>query len=167
MHATKEAVLVKEHEPDVDITIFYTDIRAYGKGFREFVNRAKDEYGIKYVRAKPSEIRKDPGTGELRFWYEETLTGEMKEGSFDLVVLCTALTPSESNIELAKNLGVDVDEFGFFAKPEPLLAPLDTSREGIFVCGYCQGPKDIPDSIAEASGAAARAAEIVESQGGA
>jgi heterodisulfide reductase subunit A-like polyferredoxin len=166
MHATKEAVIVKDHEPDVDITIFYTDIRAYGKGFREFVNRARDEYGIKYVRAKPSEVRRDPITGELRFWYEETLTGEMKQGVFDLVVLCTALTPSEGNTELAKALGVKVDELGFFEKPKPLLAPFDTTREGVLMCGYCQGPKDIPDSIAEASGAAARAAEIVEAHGG-
>jgi heterodisulfide reductase subunit A-like polyferredoxin len=166
MHATKEAVIVKDHDPDVDITIFYTDIRAYGKGFREFVNRARDEYGIKYVRAKPSEIRKDPSTGELKFWYEETLTGEMKQGAFDLVVLCTSLIPSEGNVELAKRLGIEVDELGFFEKPERILAPFDTTREGILVCGYCQGPKDIPDSIAEASGAAARAAEIVETHGG-
>ena len=166
MHATKEAVLVKEHDPDAEVTIFYTDIRAYGKGFREFVNRAREEYGIEYVRAKPSDIRRDPGTGDLRFWYEETLTGEMKEGRFDMVVLSTSLTPSEGNTELAKSLGIDVDEYGFFVKPKPLRAPFDTTREGVFMCGYCQGPKDIPDSIAEASGAAARAAEIVETYGG-
>jgi heterodisulfide reductase subunit A-like polyferredoxin len=166
MHATKEAVLVKEHDPEAEVTIFYTDIRAYGKGFREFVNRAREEYGIEYVRAKPSDIRRDPGTGDLRFWYEETLTGEMKEGRFDMVVLSTSLTPSEGNTELAKSLGIDVDEFGFFVKPKPLRAPFDTTREGVFMCGYCQGPKDIPDSIAEASGAAARAAEIVETYGG-
>jgi heterodisulfide reductase subunit A len=90
----------------------------------------------------------------------------MKEGRFDMVVLSTSLTPSEGNTELAKSLGIDVDEFGFFVKPKPLRAPFDTTREGVFMCGYCQGPKDIPDSIAEASGAAARAAEIVETYGG-
>ena len=165
MHATKEAVLVKEHAPDADVTIFYTDIRAFGKGFREFVNRAREEYGIKYVRAKPSEIRKNHESGRLYFWYEETHTGEMKEGVFDLVVLCMALTPSEGNPELSEILGVELDEHGFFVKPSPILAPFDTTREGVLMCGFCRGPKDIPDTIIEASGAAARTAEIIESMG--
>ena len=163
MHATKEAMIVKEHEPDTEVSIFYTDIRAFGKGFRELVNRARDRYGVKYVRAKPSEIREDPQTDGLSFWYEDTTTGEMNEVEFDLVVLSTALTPSPGNLELANILDVELDEYGFYKSPDPILAPLDTTREGIFVCGYCQEPKDIPDSIADASGAAARAAEIVES----
>ena len=163
MHATKEAMLVKEHEPHTEVSIFYTDLRAFGKGFRELVNRARDRYGVNYVRAKPSEIREDPQTGVLSFWYEDTTTGEMNEVEFDLVVLSTALTPSPGNPELANILDVELDEYGFYKSPNPILAPLDTTREGIFVCGYCQEPKDIPDSIADASGAAARAAEIVES----
>lgn len=163
MHATKEAMLIKEHEAEADIHIFYTDLRAFGKGFREFVNRGRDEHGIKYIRAKPSEIRDSPETGGLRFWYEDTLTGEMNEMEADLVVLCTALTPSPRNPELAKVLGVELDEYGFFKNPYPIKAPFDTTRRGILVCGFGQGPKDIPDSIAEASGAAARAAEIAES----
>ncbi len=163
MHATKEAMLVKEHEPQTEVSIFYTDLRAFGKGFRELVNRARDRYGVEYVRAKPSEIREDPQTGELSFWYEDTTTGDMNEVEFDLVVLSTALTPNPGNPELAKILGVELDEYGFYKSQNPILAPLDTTREGIFVCGYCQEPKDIPDSIADASGAAARAAEIVES----
>jgi len=163
MHATKEALLVKEHEAEADVSIFYTDLRAFGKGFKEFTNRARDEYGVRYIRAKPSEIREDPETGKLTFWYEDTMTGEMNESSFDLVVLCTALIPDGGNFELAKILDVEVDEYGFFVQPNPIQSPLDTTRRGIFVCGFCQGPKDIPDTIAEASGAAARAAEIVES----
>ncbi len=163
MHATKEAMLVKEHEPDTDVRIFYTDLRAFGKGFRELVNRAQEKYGIEYIRAKPSEIREDPETSRLSFWYEDTLTGEMNQEEFDLVVLSTALIPSPDNPELAKILGIDLDEYGFFKNPSKIMAPLDTTRKGIFVCGYCQEPKDIPDSIADASGAAARAAEIVES----
>lgn len=162
MHATKEALLIKEHEAESDVTIFYTDLRAFGKGFREFVNRARDEYGIRYVRAKPSEIKEDKEIGGLRFWYEDTITGEMKEEIVDLVVLCTALTPSRDNFDLANILNIEIDEYGFFKKSNPIQAPFDTSKKGILMCGFCQGPKDIPDAIAEASGAAARAAEIIE-----
>ncbi|MFH1180407.1 MAG: 4Fe-4S ferredoxin, partial [Candidatus Bathyarchaeota archaeon] len=162
MHATKEGILVKEHAPDAEAAIFYTDIRAFGKQFREFVNRARDEYGIKYVRAKPSEIREDPETKRLQFWYEDTLTGEIKETETDLLVLCTALTPSKDNDKLADILGVKVDEYGFFVKPDPIRAPLSTTRRGIYVCGFSQSPKDIPDTIAEASGAASMVGSISE-----
>ena len=160
MHATKEAILAKEHAPDVDVTIFYTDLRAPGKGFREFVNRAQSEYGVKYVRAKPGEIREEPDTRRLQFWYEETQTGEMRNVAVDMLVLCTALTPSPGIESLAGTLGVEVDEYGFMRKPDALGAPLTTTRPGVYVCGFAQGPKDIPDTIAEASGAAALASSI-------
>jgi heterodisulfide reductase subunit A len=71
-----------------------------------------------------------------------------------MVILCTALTPSKDNEILARNIGIEVDEYGFFIKPDPISAPLNTTREGVFVCGYSQSPKDIPDAIAEASGVA-------------
>jgi len=162
MHATKEAILVKEHIPDVDVSLFYTDIRAFGKEFRSFVNRAQDEYGLKYIRAKPAEVREDPDTKNLHFWYEDTLTGDLSKFETDLLVLCTALTPSKDNPELATILGVDVDEYGFFVKSDPISSPLSTTREGIFVCGFSQNPKDIPDAIAEASGAASMVGSFIE-----
>jgi heterodisulfide reductase subunit A len=154
MHATKESILVKEHSPNSEVSIFYTDIRAFGKGFREFVNRAQLDYEINYIRAKPGEIREDPITKKLHFWYENTLTGEMKETKVDLLVLCTALLPSKDNTKIAKILDIELDEFGFFKQPDPLREPLGTTRKGIFVCGFAQKPKDIPDTIAEASGVA-------------
>jgi heterodisulfide reductase subunit A len=161
MYATKEAALIKEHERESEVYIFYTDIRAFGKGFQEFVNRAKKEWGIEYFRAKPSEIREDPKTRDLLIKYEDTLTGEMKKLQVNLVVLCTALVPPPDNLRLAETLGVRVDEYGFFQVRHPLLAPLDATAPGIFLCGCCQGPKDIPDSIAQAKGAAARAVEFI------
>ena len=161
MYATKEAALIKEHERESEVYIFYTDIRAFGKGFREFVNRAKKEWGIEYFRAKPSEIREDPKTRDLLIKYEDTLNGEMKKLQVNLVVLCTALVPPPDNLRLAETLGVRVDEYGFFQVRHPLLAPLDATAPGIFLCGCCQGPKDIPDSIAQAKGAAARAVEFI------
>ncbi|MBN2335197.1 CoB--CoM heterodisulfide reductase iron-sulfur subunit A family protein [Candidatus Bathyarchaeota archaeon] len=166
MHATKEAVLAKEHTPDVKETIFYTDIRAFGKGFREFIDRARAEYGIRYIRAKPGEIREDPDTGELHFWYEDTLTGEIERHEADMVVLCTALAPSRGNPSLAEVLGAELDKHGFFRQPDPLMAPLSTTRGGVFVCGFSNGPKDIPDSIAEASGAAAMASALINDDSG-
>ncbi len=165
MYATKEAALIKEHERDTDTYIFYTDIRAFGKGFREFVNRAELEWGMKYVRAKPSELREDPKTKDLLIKYEDTLTGEMKALQAELVVLCTALIPHQDNRKLADTLAIEVDEFGFFEVPDQLQVPMDSTSPGIFLCGCCQGPKDIPDSIAQAKGAAARAAEFIAQTG--
>jgi len=161
MYATKEATLIKEHGQDSEVYIFYTDIRAFGKGFREFVNRAKKEWGIEYFRAKPSEIREDPKTRDLLIKYEDTLTGEMNNLQVDLVVLSTALVPPQDNQSLAETLGVKVDEYGFFEVQHQLQTPLDATAPGIFLCGCCQGPKDIPDSIAQAKGVAARAAEFI------
>jgi heterodisulfide reductase subunit A-like polyferredoxin len=165
MYATKEAALIKEHERESKVYILYTDIRAFGKGFREFVNRAKKEWGIEYFRAKPSEIREDPKTRDLLIKYEDTLTGEMNNLQVDLVVLCTALIPPQDNQSLAETLGVKVDEYGFFEVQHQLQTPLDATAPGIFLCGCCQGPKDIPDSIAQAKGAAARAAEFIAQAG--
>ena len=162
MHATKEGILAKEHLPDANVSLFYTDIRAFGKEFRAFVNRARDEYGLNYIRAKPAEVREDPETGSLHFWYEDTLTGDIKKFETELLILCTALTPSKDNPELASVLGVEVDEYGFFVKPDPISAPLSTSRDGVFVCGFCQSPKDIPDAIAEASGVASMVGSFIQ-----
>jgi len=161
MYATKEAALIKEHESDSDIYIFHTDIRAFGKGFREFVNRAKLEWGMKYIRAKPSELREDPKTKNLLIKYEETQTGEIKTLQAELVILCTALVPSQDNRKLADIMAIEVDQFGFFEVPNQLQVPMDSTSPGIFLCGCCQGPKDIPDSIAQAKGAAAKAAEFI------
>ncbi len=161
MYATKEAALIKEHELESEVSIFYTDIRAFGKGFREFVNRAKKEWGIEYFRAKPSEIREDPKTLDLSIKYEDTLTGEMRSLQVDLVVLCTALVPPPDNKVLAEILGIRVDEYGFFQVGHPLLAPLNATKPGIFLSGCCHTPQDIPDSVAEGKGAASRAAEFL------
>jgi len=162
MYATKEALIIREHAPDVQVCIFYNELRAFGKGFQEFVNRARDEWGVRYIRSRPGEIREDPKTNSLTIWYDDTLTREIKSLSdVDLVVLCPALIPRESNKKLAEITGVELDDCGFFKVTHPLLAPVDSTVPGIYVCGYCQSPKDIPDSVAQASAAAARAAEAL------
>ena len=160
-YATKEAILIKEHEPECDVHILYIDMRAIGKGFQEFVNRAEKEWGIKYTKGHPSTVEEDPTTGELVIRYEDITKGEIKEITADLVVLCPALVPRRDNEKLAKILKVELDEYGFFKSKYELIAPLDTNVPGIFMCGYCQSPKDIPESVAQSSGAAARVAEIM------
>jgi len=160
MYATKEALIIREHAPDVQVHIFYNELRAFGKGFQEFVNRARDEYEVKYIRSRPGEIREDPKTKSLTIWYDDTLTREIKSlNDVDLVVLCPALLPREGNKKLAEITGIELDDCGFFKVTHPLLAPVDSTVPGIYVCGYCQSPKDIPDSVTQASAAAARAAE--------
>jgi heterodisulfide reductase subunit A len=159
MYATKEAVLIKEHEPNSHVTIFYMDLRTFGKGFQGFVDRAKNHWGVNYIRGRPGEIREDPTTKDLTILYENTDVGKVEKMTVDLVVLCTAAMPHRDNRKLGGVLGVKLDEFGFFEDKDMLMAPIESSKPGVYVCGSCHGPRDIPESVAEASATAAKAAE--------
>jgi len=161
VYATKEAILVREHRPECEVYIFYNELKVFGKGFQDFVKRAQNEWGVKYIRALPGEVVEDPKTHSLIIWYEDTKENTTKNTEADLVVLCPALVPRITNKELAGTLGLELDEYGFFKPRDVLYTPVDTNVPGIFICGYCQGPKDIPESVAQASGAAARAAEVM------
>jgi len=163
MYATKEAILTKEHKPTSEAYIFYIDLKVFGKGFQEFVNRAMSDWGVNYIRGRPSEIKENPKTGDLVIWYEDPTDRKVKTMLVSMAVLCTALVPRLDNKELADILGVELDEYGFFKAKDPLHAPVDTTVPGIFICGYCQGPKDISESVAQASGAAGRATEVIMS----
>ena len=162
-YAVKDAVLIKEHETDSNVSIFYIDMRAFGRGFQEFVNRAKSEFGIQFIRSNPGEISEDPKTTNLLISFEDPITRTVQSISFDLVILCPALIPSEGVPELAKTLGIQLDNYGFVRMEDSVRKPLDTTVPGIFCCGYCMGPKtgDIPDSITQGSATAARVAEIL------
>jgi len=162
-YSAKDAVLVKEHHPDAHVRIFYIDLRAFGRGFQEFINRARSEFGIEFIRASPGEIMEDPATKNLSIWYEDTVAGRIENLVFDLVVLCPALLPRTDAKELAKVLGIEVDKYGFFKASDDITSPVDTTVPGIFACGYCLGPKtgDIPDSIMQGSATAARVAEVL------
>ncbi len=158
MHATKEAILAREHIPDVKSYIFYTDLRASGKGFREYINRAESEYSVEYVRSRVARIEEDED-GRLIFHYEGAETSRPQQMKVDLAVLATSLIPGPGVAALSEVLGLDLDEYGFFSTNP--FSPTDTTREGVFTCGCCRGPADIPQSVAQASGAAARAAQYV------
>jgi heterodisulfide reductase subunit A len=155
MYATKEASIAKESNPDIDITIYYMDIRAYGKDFQQYYDHAK-ELGVKYIRGRPSSVYENKDNS-ISIRYKNTLTGEVEENSVDMLVLSTAIKPNEDNKKVGKILGIDVDENGFFKQKSLLTDPIQSTRKGVFLAGCIQGPKDIPDSVSMASGAAAKA----------
>jgi len=162
MHSVKEAVVATEHGSELNSTIFFTDMRAYGKGFHEYCLRGASDYGIHFVRGRVAEITQGDD-GRPVVWCEDTDTRKVEQRSFDLVVLATACVPSESSDNLATMLGVNLDESGF-VKTDPN-KPVDTSVKGIFVCGCAQGPMYIPSSVSLASAAASMAVQTVKALG--
>ena len=161
MYATKEAIIAKEHSPQLEPTIFFMDMRTYGKGFEEFYNRAQSEYGLKYIRSRVPCIEED-AEQNLVITYE-TEDGKIQKEKFDMVVLSVGLEPPKSNEELSRIFGVPLNEYGFLDWKifEPLQA-----KEGVYTCGAFSGPKDIPDTVAQASGAAAMASSMIADERG-
>ena len=152
MYATKQAVITQEHAPGTECTVFYIDFRAYGKGFDAYYERAK-ESGVRYVQAIPPAVKQDLETENLELRY--TLPdGRRITETFDMVVLSVGLQPPSGMAALAGEIGVDLTADGFCSTGST--APLDTSREGVFVCGPSAEPKDIPETVMSASAAAAR-----------
>lgn len=156
MYATKEAMLLKEHVPEIDVTIFYMDVRAYGKGFEEFYQRAKQEFGIKYIRGRVAEIVEESHMQNLFLKTENTETGEILEHEADMVVLSAGLV-SPRNDNFKKILPIPVSDDGFFVASNPKSDPATTKMEGVFIAGAAEGPKDIPDTVIQASAAAMKA----------
>ncbi len=157
MYTAKQAHLAHDKVPGAKVTVFYMDVRAFGKGFEEFYDRVRAE-GITYRRGNPSEIFKRGDKLIVRA--EDTLLGKTIEVPADLVVLATGVRPRADADGVAEMLGLERGEDGFFAELHPELRPVDTKRRGIFLAGNCQSPKDIPDTVAQAKAAAAGA--IVE-----
>ncbi len=154
MYLAKQAHLLQEKVPDCKITILYQDVRAFGKGFEEFYSRVKEE-GVTYRRGLASEIYKKPGSDRVVVRAEDTMLGEPYELEADLVVLGVGLRPSEGSDKLFKMLGISQSVDKFAKEAHPKLRPVDTEVEGIFITGCAQGPKDIPDSVAQGKAAAA------------
>ena len=162
MYAIKEAVIAKEHQPDVELTIFYNDIRAFGKGFEGYYESAKKE-AIRFIKSIVSDVKEFQQTKNLLVRYVDD--EEVKEEEFDLVVLSVGLEPSEEAKQLAKTLAVELEPCGSFCSTS-FFDPLATSRPGVYVCGVFQGPKDIPETVMQASAASAAASAIVSSERG-
>jgi len=158
MYATKEAIMACEHEPDTECTIFMIEMRAFSKGYEDYYRQAQEKYGIRYLRARVPPLAEDALSHDITFRYE-TERGQLVEETFDLVVLSVGMEIPEKTRRWAEELGVEVDENGF-SRHRPF-EPLETSRAGIFACGPFGGPKDIPETVVEASAAAGRAETIL------
>ena len=150
-YAIKEAVIAKEHVSTIEPTIFYMDMRTFGKGFEEYYNRAQEEHGVRFIRCRIPEIQEDETTKNLCIRYE-TEDGTFIEEEFDLVVLSVGFMPKQSVRQLANVLDIQLNEYGFCQTSR--FTPVSTSKPGIYVCGSFSGPKDIPETVMEASGAA-------------
>ncbi|MEO0096201.1 MAG: CoB--CoM heterodisulfide reductase iron-sulfur subunit A family protein [candidate division WOR-3 bacterium] len=158
-YAIKEAIIAKEHSKNgLETTIFYMDIRTFGKGFEDYYNRAKNEYGVRFIRAGVSKIEEIPETKNLLVHYEDE-EGVIKEEEFDMVVLSVGLVPKTDMRILSRYLRVPLNDYGFCKTSE--FIPVDTIRDGIFVCGAFAGPKDIPETVAQSSAAAGRAMALL------
>ena len=160
MVTLKQAILVKEkmgHE--VDVCVCYNDMRTFGKAYEEFYDRAR-QMGIRFVKGLPSEVKASPGNS-LRFDVYESNTNKLLEVHADLVVLASGLISSPDFAELQNILRIPRSPDGFFLETHPKLQPLETPTRGIFLAGTCQSPKDIPDTVSQASGAAMKVAELL------
>ncbi len=160
MASTKQAIVAHEHDARVKSTILYMDMRSFGKGFQEYVNKARDEHGVAYVRGRPAAIQ-EKQDGNLLITYEDTEGNEIKTHEAQLVVLASALKPQTDSAKLARTLGIEVDDFGFFREWKED-EPFSSIKPGIYINGACQGPKDIPDSVSQASGAAGKAEALLK-----
>jgi len=158
MYATKQAIIAKEHDPNIEPTIFYIDMRAQGKGFDRYYERARASHGVRYVRSMISRVAQDPRSHNLELSYVSEDNQVITE-TFDLVVLSVGLTPHPAARELAARLALDTDRYGFAVSPP--LQMISTSREGIYTCGVFQAPKDIPETVGQASAAAGAAAALL------
>jgi len=154
MYSIKQAQLLMGALPMADITIYYMDIRAFGKGYEEFFQQAKS-MGVNFVKGKVAKIREhESGNGDLILRYEDTLKGVVKEAKHDLVVLSTGVIPNKDVPQMFKGQVLELDKFNFVKQIDELVSPALTSIEGVFVAGAASGPKDIPDSILSAGCAA-------------
>jgi heterodisulfide reductase subunit A-like polyferredoxin len=158
MFATKQAILTVDHDPDAHTSVFFMDMRAYGKGFEGYFDRARERYGVRYLRSMVSRVDEDPETGDLGITYVDD-DGELRTETFDLLVLSTGLRPSESVRRLAETMGIEVDRHGFAVTDH--FNPGVTRRRGVYVAGAVEGPKDIPETVMSAAGAAAMSSEVL------
>jgi len=158
MQAAKDAIILGEHLDQVETSVFFMDIRAFGKGFDRFIDQAEVDRGCRFIRARISSVEPDPKTDNIVLQYTPDGSGVLTE-SFDMLVLSLGLVTNPDQREALARLGLPTNESGFL--PISTFEPVRTSRPGIFVCGTLSGPKDIPESVVEASATAAGAASVV------
>ena len=162
MYAMKQAMEIRERVPEAEIDIFYIDIRAFGKGYEQYWQRIIKEYRVRFIRGRVSKIIENPENSNLVLKAENTLTGEVIEREYDLVVLSVGMNPAEGLEKLTNMLKISRDAEGFLLEDHPKLRTSQSTVRGIFLAGCAQGPKDIQDSISHAESAAIKAANLVK-----
>ncbi|MFC1712545.1 FAD-dependent oxidoreductase [Candidatus Poribacteria bacterium] len=164
MYSVKEAVIAKEHHRDIEPAIFFMDMRAYGKDFDKYYERAQNQYGVRFLRSRVASIREvADGSGGLLIKYESE-DGKVEIEDFDMAVLSVGFEPPKDAEVLASDIGVELNEYGF-CKSEGLY-PVATTKPGVFVCGAFSGPKDIPETVTQASAAACRVGDLLSASRG-
>lgn len=161
MYSIKNSVMCKQHDADADVTVYYADIRAFGKGFEEFYENARTRFGVKFVRGRVAEVSRHKENGTLNVRVEDTETGSLQEIEHDLIVINPGIQPPDGLDDLAVELNMDLSEEGYVNVENTILAPVDTPIPGVYVCGCADGPKDIPDSVSAGSAAAMKATIVL------
>jgi heterodisulfide reductase subunit A len=159
MNTVKSTLVLKEHYPDMEVTVFYIDIRAFGKGFEELYRRSR-RMGVHYLRGLPGKVEQD-AEGNLQVAVENTSTGTVEIHHLDMLVLALGIKPAPSTQRLQEMLGLQLTQDGFFLEAHPKLLPVDAATRGVFYAGCAEGPKDIKESVTQASAAAARAIRLM------
>ncbi len=160
MNTVKSTIMLKEHYPDMEVKVFYIDIRAFGKGFEDLFRRSKG-MGVRYIRGLPGDIKQDPRTRDLVLTVENTATNELESHRTEMVVLAVGLEPPADMKAIQEMLALQTTSDGFYLEAHPKLQPVDSATRGIFFAGCAEGPKDIKDSVTQASAATARAMRLM------
>ncbi len=154
MYTAKHAMLIKDKYPDIDVTVFYIDVRTPGKNFDEFYRRAVEQYGVKYVKGMVGKVAEKDG--KLRVQASDLIANKQMIIDADIVVLATAIEPDNTAKDLATMLTASIDTNNFYTEAHPKLRPVESPTAGVFLSGVCQGPKDIPETVAQAGAAAGK-----------
>ena len=160
MNTIKDTLLLADHYPDVENTVFYQDIRAVGKSFEDMFQRSK-EAGTRYIRGLPGDVVQDPKTHNLIVTVENTTTGKLERHEFDMLVLSVGVIPPKDLAKISSLLTLSKTSDGFFMESHPKLKPVDAPTRGVYFCGFCESPKDIKDSVCQAGAAASRAGALL------
>ena len=160
MNTVKSTLMLKDHDPDLDVKVFYIDMRAFGKGFEDLFRRSKG-MGVRYIRGLPGSVQEDPKSKDLILTVENTATNQLEKHRAEMVVLAVGVKPPKDMKVIQEMLALQKNSDGFYLEAHPKLQPVDSATRGIFFAGCAEGPKDIKDAVTQASAAAARAIRLM------
>jgi heterodisulfide reductase subunit A2 len=160
MNTVKEAQYLKDNYPDTELTVFYMDLRAVGKGFEELLMRSKSN-GVRYIRGLPGEVREDPASGNLWVTVENTVANRLDVHEFDMLVLAVGAKPATDTESVRQLVSLSRAASGFLKEAHPKLRPVDTPTKGVYIAGAAESPKDVRESVTQASAAASRASILL------